>query len=69
MIDIHAARQAYRRREIDNIGLIASENNTADALTKLNAHDALENLLRTHKLCHPVRNVLVATDRAPLTHS
>jgi hypothetical protein len=69
MIDIHAARQAYRRREIDNIGLIASENNPADALTKLNANGALENLLRTHKLCHPVRNFIVATDRTPLTHS
>jgi hypothetical protein len=35
MIDIFAARQVHRRREIDNIGLIRSEFNLADDLTKL----------------------------------
>jgi hypothetical protein len=68
LIDVHAARQAYRRREIENIGLIASDCNPADALTKLNGNSALESLIRTHTLSHPIRNFVVSRDRAPLAH-
>ncbi|CDF36780.1 unnamed protein product [Chondrus crispus] len=37
LIDIAAARQAYNRQEISNIGLVASEDMVADGLTKTNA--------------------------------
>ena len=34
MIDIAAARESYNREEISNVGLIMSEHNIADGLTK-----------------------------------
>lgn len=47
MIDIAAARQAYNRHEISNVGLIASEHNPADPMTKTRGCPALETLLRS----------------------
>lgn len=47
MVDIAAARQAYNRYDISNVGLIASEDNPADPLTKENGCHALDTLLRT----------------------
>lgn len=41
MIDIFAARQLYRRGEIDNICLIRSNDNLADFLTKLDGNGLL----------------------------
>ena len=35
MIDISATRQAYERHEIADIGLISSEYNLADCMTKI----------------------------------
>jgi hypothetical protein len=34
MIDIHAVREAYRRKELHNVALIRSEYNIADAMTR-----------------------------------
>jgi hypothetical protein len=62
---LHAARQAYRRREIHNIDLIASDCNPADTLTKFNGNGALESLISLHTLSHSVRNFVVSRDRAP----
>ena len=47
LIDIAAARQAYNRQEISNIGLVASEDMVADGLTKTNAGASLINVLRS----------------------
>jgi len=47
IIDIAAAREAYDRRELSNVGLVASANNPADGLTKVEARPALDALLLT----------------------
>ena len=47
MIDIAAVREAYERYEISNVGLVLSEHNHADALTKPNYSSSLETLLRS----------------------
>jgi hypothetical protein len=62
MLDLAAARESYRRREIDNIGLISSEHNIADALTKTQrcANSALWHFMCTNSIRHPVRRFVVA---------
>eukprot|EP00173_Palmaria_palmata_P001925 Plantae.Rhodophyta-Palmaria_palmata.ctg21584.p1 GENE.Plantae.Rhodophyta-Palmaria_palmata.ctg21584~~Plantae.Rhodophyta-Palmaria_palmata.ctg21584.p1 ORF type:complete len:118 (+),score=18.35 Plantae.Rhodophyta-Palmaria_palmata.ctg21584:31-354(+) len=52
MLDTFAARQAYSRREIDNIGLIKSEVNLADDLTKMNGNGALSRAMQSSRLDH-----------------
>ena len=47
MLDIHAARQAYRNQEISNIGFVKSSPNIADGLTKAKMRN---NLLKLHRL-------------------
>ena len=47
MFDVHAAREAYKRKEISNIGFVRSSENLADGLTKGNMQKALLNLLQT----------------------
>jgi len=47
LIDVAAAREAYNRREISNVGLVMSDNNIADSLTKVKPSGALEPLLAT----------------------
>lgn len=64
MLDLAAARESYRRREIDNIGLISSEHNIADALTKIQrcANSALWQFMCTDRIRHPVRRFVIAQD-------
>eukprot|EP00171_Calliarthron_tuberculosum_P006992 IDg6992t1 len=50
MIDIAAAREAYKTREISNIGHVPSANNLADGLTKRMLQASLLKLLYTGKL-------------------
>lgn len=47
MIDIQAAREAYGKQEISDVGWIRSEDNPADGLTKPAPCEALERLLDT----------------------
>ena len=47
MVDVAAARQAYTRHDILNVGLIASNDNMTDPLTKAHGCGALNELLRT----------------------
>jgi hypothetical protein len=56
MMDIFAARQAYRRREIDNIGLIRSEFNLADDLAKLRGNGALLQAIQSGRIQHPIED-------------
>lgn len=42
MIGIMAARQAYRKLEIDAIGLVREEDNPADGLSRANNNGALQ---------------------------
>eukprot|EP00168_Porphyra_purpurea_P011733 TRINITY_DN2999_c0_g1_i1.p2 TRINITY_DN2999_c0_g1~~TRINITY_DN2999_c0_g1_i1.p2 ORF type:complete len:140 (-),score=39.27 TRINITY_DN2999_c0_g1_i1:301-720(-) len=46
LIDVAAARQAYNRHDLFNVGLIASEHNVVNALTKVRGCGALDALLR-----------------------
>ena len=54
MVDIAAAREAYHEWIISNIGLIRSEFNIADGLTKAGPNEALRKFLITHCLDHPI---------------
>ena len=54
MVDIASAREAYSNGLIFNIGLILSEHNPADSLTKVNCNNAMYKLRCTHRLSHPV---------------
>ena len=47
MINVKAARKAYDRAEISDVGWICSENNLADGLTKAKRCDILERVLET----------------------
>lgn len=54
MVDIAAARQAYNRQDISSVGLIASEHNLSDAMTKPRCGPALDTFLRTGVVHTPV---------------
>jgi hypothetical protein len=66
MIDIFAARQAYRRREIDNIGLIRSEFNLADDLTKLRGNGAMLRAIQSGRIQHPIEDFVVRPEDLPV---
>lgn len=61
MIDVAAARESYNKYEISNVGLVASDYNIADALTKEKCNPALEELLRTGKDMNPVKQWIIRT--------
>jgi hypothetical protein len=54
MLDIYAARKSYRNREMDNLVLIRSQHNVADAMTKISGNESLINVLQTHRVDDPV---------------
>jgi hypothetical protein len=59
MIDITATRQSYNRFEMQRIGLIRSEFNLADALTKHEPNDALFKAMSTGKISHPIEDFII----------
>ena len=61
IIDIASSRQCYNRDEISQVGLVSSENNVADGLTKKTPNDALEKLLYTGYDLNTVREWIVRT--------
>lgn len=67
MIDIAAAREAYNREEISNVGLVSSDDNIADALTKENSNDALDKLIRTGLDKTPVQQWIIRTNTSSTT--
>lgn len=64
MIYVAAAREAYQRNEIFNVGLVKSEHNVADGLTKLGPCAALDTVLRTGKDTNPVQQWII---RSPVS--
>lgn len=54
MLDLETLREAYTSKVIAKIGLIASERNAADAMTKLKANPSLWHLFSTNVIKHPV---------------
>jgi hypothetical protein len=63
MLDIYAAREAYRNREMDNICLIRSEYNVADAMTKAPGNSALLKTIQTHFIYHPVVQYVISCNK------
>lgn len=58
MVDIESFREAYNVNYIANFGLILSEYNYANPLTKLKGNKSLPNLLTTHLIDHPVEHFI-----------
>jgi hypothetical protein len=58
MVDIAAAREAYHERIISNIGLIRSEFNIANGLTKAGPNEALRRFLVTHCRDRPIEQYI-----------
>lgn len=63
MIDVAAAREAYNRGDLSNVGLVAGKCNMADGFTKLKPNDALERFLDTGTDNTPVDQWVI---RAPV---
>jgi hypothetical protein len=59
MIDISAVREGFNRRDIRNVRLIRSAYNIADVTTKFSSNSALQNLLKSHRVDHPVEQYVV----------
>ena len=47
MLDVAASREGFKNKDISNIGLVRSEHNIADGLTKQMAQGTIRNLLET----------------------
>lgn len=47
LIGVAGLRESYNRREVSNLGLVTTENNMADAMTKLKCGSALDCLIKT----------------------
>lgn len=50
LIDIAVAKEAYQKEEINQVGHVFSDQNPADALTKMYFNHALNTILETGKL-------------------
>lgn len=62
MIDIFAAREAYNRKEITNVGFISGDDNYADGLTKQKPNDKLFQALSSGLLPTAVRQWIRRSD-------
>jgi hypothetical protein len=59
MIDIALAQEAFKRHWISNIGLVPSEHNLADGLTKPGRSELLRDVIRQGRLDIHVRQWIV----------
>jgi hypothetical protein len=57
-VELAATRQSCNQFEIQSVGLIRSEFNLADALTKQEPNDALYKALTTGKISHTVEDFI-----------
>jgi hypothetical protein len=62
MIDLTAAKEAYKKREIDTIGFVRTEYNPADVFTKITRCKILDDILQTSLLNHPVEQWITRTE-------
>lgn len=65
LIDIAGLRESYDRREISGLGLVTTENNMADAMTKVKCGAALDCLLKTGVDATPVAQWVVRQPAGP----
>jgi hypothetical protein len=54
MIDLAAAKESYKKREIETLGFVRTEYNSADVFTKVTRCKMLEEIIRMSVLNHPV---------------
>ena len=54
MIDVAGVKEAYKTRDIHTIGFIRTQYNPADALTKVRPCGALDEVIKSGRLTHPV---------------
>lgn len=47
MVNLHACREAYNDRSIDNVSWVRSENNVADGFTKFDRADLIQLVMKT----------------------
>lgn len=59
LIDLATVREAYRKKEIDNIAWIRSECNLADGMTKEKRKECLSRVLEKGILDHPVEQWII----------
>jgi Reverse transcriptase (RNA-dependent DNA polymerase) len=62
LLDIAAVREAYMRKDLANIGLIASCHNIADSMTKLAPNQSLSHVMQSGVLSHPVEEWVEESD-------
>ena len=59
MIDISTVRKAYENFEISDVGFLGSENNPADAFTKIGSFPSLQKLLNTGMADFPIEQWII----------
>lgn len=64
MIDVQAAREAYQKLEISDIGHISGPDNPADGLTKPQPCPALTKLLTTGIADHPINQWVIRNNKS-----
>ena len=62
LIDLATVREAYRRKQIDNVAWVRSEYNIADSMTKEKRSECLHYVLEKGILNHPVEQWIVRVD-------
>jgi hypothetical protein len=65
LIDLASVREEYRRFDIDDIGLISSEENLADGLTKETNMDKLREAVSTGRLQTVVKHFVIRPPESP----
>ena len=68
-IDVAAAREAYNRQEISNVGRVKSEHNIADGTTNPGLCPVLEAMMRTGADASPVQQWIIRSNPATSTAS
>lgn len=63
LIDIKAVREAYERFEVSDVGFVRSENNPADAFTKIKCNSALFKILKNNKCDFEVEQWIIRTKK------
>ena len=61
IVDIASIREAYSDHIISNITLIRSEHNAADAMTNVTQNTALQEILHTNRVSHPLEQYVIDT--------
>lgn len=59
MIDLKVARAAYANKEISNVALIGSIHNPADSLTKIRSNGAMQKIMASNRLEHPISQFVI----------